>query len=131
MKGSGGALVAAWFAGAGLLAGCAADRPVFDHLSFRAMSSAPGVVSLRPLEVRIEQGIAVKARVSALDRDGSPMPLLELFTSNGAVFEVADGPSPGDYVFFGVTPGKAEMDVYSDGRLATSLPVTVAAPGGM
>ena len=118
-------------AGAALLSpvllGCA-DDPTFEHLSFRRVSSAPGLATLRPREIDIEQGIAVKARVSAIGSDGEAMDLLELQSSDSRIFRVDLGPSLGEFVFYGVSRGTAELDVFTNnGVFRASLPVTVFA----
>jgi hypothetical protein len=106
------------------LAGCS-DDPKFDHLHFRNVSSAPGTASLRPTGVRLEAGIAVKARVSAIGDDGEALGLLELQSSDTSVFVVDLGPRLGEFVFYGVEEGSAELDVYAERIFQDSLPVSV------
>jgi hypothetical protein len=116
-------------AAAGLACACAltacSDDPSFDHLHFRNVSSAPGTASLRPTALRLETGIAVKARVSAIGDDGEPLGQLELQSSDTSIFVVDLGPRLGEYVFYGVEEGSAELDVYAERIFQDSLPVTV------
>ena len=108
--------------------GCVPAEPepgAFAHLHYRNVSTAPGSVRLRPLEIEIEQGLAVRARVSAIDDNGEPLPLVDLRSSDPSVFVVELGPMLGEYVFYGVQPGEVEMDIYSDMHFEASVPVTV------
>ena len=109
-------------------ASCVPAEPepsAFAHLHYRNVSTAPGSVRLRPFEIEIEQGLAVRARVSAIDVNGEPLPLVDLRSSDPSVFVVELGPVLGEYVFYGVRAGEVEMDVYSDLRFEASVPVTV------
>jgi hypothetical protein len=114
----------------GLLIGCGDDRPSFEHLFYRDVSDAPGDVNLRPREIQLEAGIAVKARVSAMDSEGQAMELLSLESSDPSVFDVELGPELGEFVFFGVSAGAAELDVFSRRHFEASLPVVVVSPDG-
>ena len=109
------------------LAGCS-DDPQFDHLFFRNPSDPPGEINLRPNQIQIEQGIAVKVQVMAIDEDGRAMTPLELRTSDSSIFEADLGPTRGQWVFYGVEAGSAELDVYTDGRYEGTVPVEVLAP---
>jgi len=83
------------------------------------------VVELGARDLTLVEGLAVDARVSAIDEDGEPMPVLELQSEDPAVFDVARGPRLGHWVFVGVAPGEARVAVLSDGRRVGRLPVTV------
>ena len=110
-----------------LTLGCHEERSssTFANLHYRRVSSAPGTVSLRPLEIEIERGLAVRARVSAIGADGEPMDVLELRSSDTSIFVIDLGPELGEYVFYGARAGSAEVDVYSDRKFQASIPATV------
>ena len=111
-----------------LLGACVPEEPgrsAFAHLHYRNVSSAPGSVRLRPLEVEMERGLAVRARISAIGVNGEPLPLLDLRSGDPSVFVVELGPKLGEYVLYGVEEGETEMDVYSDMSFEASIPVTI------
>jgi hypothetical protein len=112
---------------ASLELGCTDERndAPFEHLFYRNVSSAPGTVSLRPNEIRIERGLAVRARVTAMGSNGEPLDLLDLSSSDPETFVVDLGPRLGEFVFHGVRPGNAEIDVFSDRNFKGSVPVEV------
>lgn len=101
----------------------------FDHLLYREKTSPPGVANLSPTEIRIQQGIAIKARISAVDSAGQPLPVLDLQSANSSIFVSERGPSLGNYVFYGVEPGATELLVTSRGYLEASIPVDVVETG--
>lgn len=105
----------------------ACSDPSFDHLQYRDVSSAPGVVNLRPREIQIEKGIAVRAAVFAIDDGGDNLALSGLTSGDTRIFRVDPGPRNGEYVFSGVEVGKTELDVDSDAGLS-SLLVEVLTP---
>jgi len=51
--------------------------------------------------------------------------VLSLHTSDDKVFGVERGPKLGRYVFYGVEPGDAELEVSSDGRHVGTVTVHV------
>lgn len=102
--------------------------PAFGHLEYRDVSDAPGKVTLGPNSLRFEEGLAVKARVTAIDDDRSPMSDLSLESSDTDVFDVAPGPQPGEWVFLATGSGRATLEVWTDHAHDASLPVEVVAP---
>lgn len=105
--------------------GC--SDPKFDHLQYSNVSDAPGTADLRPREIQIAKGIAVRASVSAIDDNGDTMDLRALTSSRSQIFRIDLGPAAGQFVFSGVEVGTAELDVDAEGRV-TSLPVEVVSP---
>lgn len=115
-----------------VLSACAEPGP-FHHLDvrdqtipgtpFRA-SRAPDV-DLGATSLRLVDGIATQARVSAIDDADEPMPVLELRSRDPEVFEVTRAPDLGRYVFFGAAPGSSELVIVSDGQQVGTVPVTV------
>lgn len=105
------------------LLGCAEDH--FDYLYFSGQSDPPGEASLRPRDIVLQEGIAIRARVIAVDENGDSMPRLELQSGTRSVFVVDLGPRRGEWVFYGVSAGDAELDVFADGRYQASVPVEV------
>jgi hypothetical protein len=112
---------------ASLALGCQESRSnaPFDSLDFSNVSYAPGVVDLRPNEVQMERGMAVRARVSAIGTDGDPLDLLSLESTDTSVFSVDLGPELGEYVFYGTTSGQADLIVYSDRDEVGRVPVEI------
>jgi hypothetical protein len=109
-----------------LSGGCSSD-PHFDHLFYSNVSSAPGRVSLRPRSIEIDRGLAVSAQVYIIGDDGAPMASPSFQSSDTTIFEVDLGPDSGQFVFYGVEVGAAEMDVFSEYGFEATLPVTVLA----
>jgi hypothetical protein len=125
MIGRRAAAVALLLAAVGCVDGTERSDAPFDHLQFRRVSSAPGFVSLRPLEIHMERGLAVRARVSAIGTDGRPLDLLSLRSSNTQVFTVDPGPRLGEFVLHGARVGTVAVDIYSDGRHVGEVPATI------
>jgi hypothetical protein len=105
----------------------ACSDPSFDHLQYRNVSSAPGTVNLKPREIQIEKGIAVRAAVSAVDDGGEGLSLSGLTSGDTRIFRVDPGPRAGEYVFSGVEVGTTELEVDSELGLS-SLAVEVLKP---
>jgi hypothetical protein len=103
------------------------DAAHYRELSFTQASDPPMPVQLDADHVDLVEGVAVSARVSAIDTEGKPMPVLTFKSGDPHVFGVARGPELGHWVFFGVARGKAQLEVDSDGHAVARLPVTVAA----
>jgi hypothetical protein len=99
----------------------ACSDPSFDHLQYRNISSAPGTVNLKPREIQIEKGIAVRAAVSAVDDSGDGLSLSGLTSGDTRIFRVDPGPRAGEYVFSGVEVGTTELDVDSEVGLSALL----------
>lgn len=111
-----------------LLAGCSGEGD-FDRLRVRDVSTPPSDVKPRPRlegdEILLVEGVALGARVSAMDDEQEPLDLLDLESSDPDVFGVARGPEWGRYVFYGVAEGVATLRVYADQRQVGELTVTV------
>jgi hypothetical protein len=91
-------------------------KPRFDHLTYSEVSLAPIAPQLEPNRVTISEGIVVKARVRAIDRDGEPMSgRVSLRPENSGVLDVAPGPE-GTLVFVGVADGQTMIEVSLGGR---------------
>ena len=114
-----------------LLGACDQPGP-FRVLSVREQT-APQLAALLPAPdvelgataMRLVDGIAIQARISAIDDDGEPMPVLELLSADPSVFDVTRAPELGRFVFFGASPGTAELLIRSDGHRVGTIPVTV------
>jgi hypothetical protein len=119
----------------GLLLGACEQPGAFRRLDAREVSTPrfhTGMpwaihVELGPSSVRLVDGLAIEARVSALDEDGEPLPVLSLESEKTDVFVVTPGPERGRFVFVGAAPGDSTLLLFSDGRAVGTLPVRVVA----
>ena len=116
-----------------VLPGCESPGD-FQRLDVREVTtpslpgSVPGAPSqhLGEWELELFEGLAVQARISALDDEGEPLPVLSLRSGDASVFEVTRGVSLGRYVLVGVSAGSAQLEVFSEGKRVGSVPVSVS-----
>jgi hypothetical protein len=117
-----------------LLSGCQSPGE-YQRLDVREVTSpslpdsatmGPPLQSLGASEIDLFEGLAVQARVSALDDEGDPLPVLSLRSEDPAVFEVTRGVSLGRYIFVGISAGSTRLEVLSEGRRVGRVPVSVS-----
>ena len=121
-------LALSWLSCAALLvSGC--DDASFSHLTYgkrvEQTGDAAPATRLGGKTITVVEGLAVAARVSAIGDDDDPMPVLRLRSLDPERVGVERGPVLGWFVFYGVAPGRAELDVLSDGRRVGRVAVTV------
>jgi len=99
-----------------LLGGCGEDPVRFRRLVYEDVSLAPQLAELEPRRITLTEGIAVSARVIALDSEDHRMAPLELEPDNPSILGVDRGAAEDAFIFYGVSVGQTDVAVVVDGR---------------
>jgi len=102
--------------GVAVLTGCGDDPIRFRRLVYEDVSLAPERVELEPRRIMLTEGIAVRARVIALDSEDHAMRPLELEPDDSSILGLDRGAGQDDFIFYGVSVGTTEIAVVVDGR---------------
>jgi hypothetical protein len=108
------------------LAGCKESE--YDRLDIRPQIASPATLQggwISRSEIKIPEGMLMKAHITVYDDDDKPMPLT-IRSRNPRVLEVSTIVNPDDYAFIGKEVGSAAIELVANETLILTIEATVS-----